>query len=72
MTSLQLQWCHDVVSCNVVSCHDIATATVMSYSSEADAQTAMMKFNARWYGGKQLSAEFVSIDKWKNAICGRD
>ena len=39
--------------------------------SEAEAYQAMLKFNARWYAGRQISAEFVTISKWKNAICGK-
>ena len=29
------------------------------------------KFNARWYGGKQLSCEFVTIPSWRAGICGK-
>lgn len=37
---------------------------------EDNAYQAFMKFNARWYGGKQLSAQFVNVASWKRAICG--
>ncbi|KAL4219953.1 U2 small nuclear ribonucleoprotein auxiliary factor 35 kDa subunit-related protein 2 [Mactra antiquata] len=42
----------------------------ISYSREDHAFEALTKFNARWYGGKQLSAQFVEIPSWRRAICG--
>ena len=38
--------------------------------SENEAYQAMVKFNSRWYAGKQITCQFVKIDRWKNAICG--
>ena len=38
--------------------------------SESDTNAAFWKFNARWYGGRQLTCQLVSIPKWKSAICG--
>jgi len=39
-------------------------------SSESEAFEAFTKFNARWYGGKQMTAQFINIPSWKRAICG--
>ena len=38
---------------------------------EEDAQRAFVKFNGRWYAGKQLSCEFSAVQKWQPAICGK-
>lgn len=40
------------------------------YYSENSAQEAFMNLNGRFYGGKQISCQFVEIKKWKSAICG--
>lgn len=29
-----------------------------------------MKFNGRWYAGRQLQCEISPVTRWKNAICG--
>ncbi|KAK3754192.1 hypothetical protein RRG08_028157 [Elysia crispata] len=42
----------------------------VQYHSEASAHKAFEKFNARWYGGRQLTCIFVNIESWKAAICG--
>ncbi|KAL5005207.1 hypothetical protein ScPMuIL_018663 [Solemya velum] len=42
----------------------------IQYKHLEDAQKAYTNFNGRWYGGKQLSCQFVEIPKWKMAICG--
>ncbi|XP_064614994.1 U2 small nuclear ribonucleoprotein auxiliary factor 35 kDa subunit-related protein 2-like isoform X2 [Liolophura sinensis] len=42
----------------------------VQFYREDEAQAAFAKFNGRYYGGKQLSAQFVSIERWKLAICG--
>ncbi|GFO11513.1 U2 small nuclear ribonucleoprotein auxiliary factor 35 kda subunit-related protein 1-like [Plakobranchus ocellatus] len=42
----------------------------VQYRSERSAQKAYEKFNARWYGGRQLTCIFVNIESWKAAICG--
>lgn len=41
------------------------------YYSENSAQEAFMNLNGRFYGGKQISCQFVEIKKWKSAICGQ-
>lgn len=40
------------------------------YFSEDEALKAYMKFNGRWYAGKQLSCQLCVVEKWKSAICG--
>ncbi|XP_046401876.1 U2 small nuclear ribonucleoprotein auxiliary factor 35 kDa subunit-related protein 1 [Ischnura elegans] len=42
----------------------------VEYEKEAEAAKAVTSLNGRWYGGKQLSAQFTSIPSWKAAICG--
>lgn len=42
----------------------------VQYKSENSAQEALMNLNGRFYGGKQVSCQFVEIKKWKSAICG--
>lgn len=42
----------------------------VSYTRVEHALEAYAKFNARWYGGKQISAQFVDIPSWRRAICG--
>jgi hypothetical protein len=43
----------------------------MVHFREDHALEALTKFNARWYGGKQISAQFVEIPSWRRAICGK-
>ncbi|KAH9509438.1 putative U2 small nuclear ribonucleoprotein auxiliary factor 35 kDa subunit- protein 1 [Bulinus truncatus] len=42
----------------------------VQYKRESAAQKAYEKFNARWYGGRQLTCIFVVVESWKSAICG--
>uniref|UniRef100_A0A0B6ZKG1 C3H1-type domain-containing protein n=1 Tax=Arion vulgaris TaxID=1028688 RepID=A0A0B6ZKG1_9EUPU len=42
----------------------------VQYKRETAAQKAYEMFNARWYGGRQLTCVFVNIESWKSAICG--
>ncbi|XP_059172709.1 U2 small nuclear ribonucleoprotein auxiliary factor 35 kDa subunit-related protein 2-like isoform X1 [Physella acuta] len=42
----------------------------VQYKRQSSAQEAYGKFNARWYGGRQLTCIFVNIESWKAAICG--
>ena len=30
-----------------------------------------MKFNGRFYAGKQISCQFCNVTNWKVAICGK-
>ncbi|XP_071084346.1 U2 small nuclear ribonucleoprotein auxiliary factor 35 kDa subunit-related protein 2-like [Haliotis cracherodii] len=56
------------VSCN---CEPHLRGNVyVQYRREDDAQKAFVKFNGRWYGGRQISCIFINIAKWKSAICG--
>lgn len=40
------------------------------YCREKEAEKALMKFNGRWYGGRQLQCSFSPVTNWKAAICG--
>ncbi|XP_021347037.1 U2 small nuclear ribonucleoprotein auxiliary factor 35 kDa subunit-related protein 2-like isoform X2 [Mizuhopecten yessoensis] len=42
----------------------------IQYRREDDAASAFAQFNGRFYGGKQLSCEYVTIPTWKSAVCG--
>ncbi|KAK6195831.1 hypothetical protein SNE40_001179 [Patella caerulea] len=42
----------------------------VSFKSIEEAQQAVMKFNGRWYAGRQLNCEYRNIALWKSAICG--
>ncbi|XP_067669548.1 U2 small nuclear ribonucleoprotein auxiliary factor 35 kDa subunit-related protein 2-like [Haliotis asinina] len=57
------------VSCN---CEPHLRGNVyVQYRREDDAQKAFVKFNGRWYGGRQISCVFITIARWKSAICGQ-
>ncbi|XP_026279465.1 U2 small nuclear ribonucleoprotein auxiliary factor 35 kDa subunit-related protein 1 isoform X3 [Frankliniella occidentalis] len=43
----------------------------IEYDSAQDAVKAFKMFHGRFYGGKQINVEFVTIDSWKAAICGQ-
>lgn len=43
----------------------------IEYESAQHAVQAFKKFHGRFYGGKQINVEFVNIDSWKAAICGK-
>ncbi|OUM66348.1 hypothetical protein PIROE2DRAFT_40869, partial [Piromyces sp. E2] len=42
----------------------------VDYHTEKEAFTAFCAMNGRWYGGKQLQLEFITISDWKMALCG--
>lgn len=42
----------------------------VEFKTEREALIAYRKFHGRWYGGKQLNVEFVTINDWGNAVCG--
>nr|AWI67069.1 U2 small nuclear ribonucleoprotein auxiliary factor 35kDa subunit-related protein 2 [Piromyces sp.] len=42
----------------------------VDYHTEEEAFTAFCGMNGRWYGGKQLHLEFITISDWKMALCG--
>ena len=42
----------------------------VQYREEHEAVKAYAKFNGRFYASRQISCEFVKIEKWKSAICG--
>jgi len=43
----------------------------VQYREEHEAVKAYAKFNGRFYASRQISCEFVKIEKWKSAICGQ-
>lgn len=43
----------------------------VQYKEEREAMQAYAKFNGRFYASRQISCEFVKIEKWKSAICGQ-
>lgn len=40
-------------------------------SREEQCKEALIKFNGRWYAGRQLHCEMCPVTRWKNAICGQ-
>lgn len=42
----------------------------VQYATEEDCSKAFLKFNGRWYAGRQLQCEFSPVTRWKTAICG--
>ncbi|KAL2087758.1 hypothetical protein ACEWY4_016586 [Coilia grayii] len=42
----------------------------VQYATEEDCGKAFVKFNGRWYAGRQLQCEFCPVTRWKTAICG--
>ncbi|XP_061669828.1 U2 small nuclear ribonucleoprotein auxiliary factor 35 kDa subunit-related protein 2 [Syngnathoides biaculeatus] len=42
----------------------------VQFDTEEQCRQAFMKFNGRWYAGKQLHCEICPVTRWKNAICG--
>ncbi|XP_026757184.2 U2 small nuclear ribonucleoprotein auxiliary factor 35 kDa subunit-related protein 2 isoform X2 [Galleria mellonella] len=44
--------------------------TYIEFAELRCAVAAYQSLHTRWYGGKQLSLQFCTIDSWKNAICG--
>ncbi|XP_047219192.1 U2 small nuclear ribonucleoprotein auxiliary factor 35 kDa subunit-related protein 2 [Girardinichthys multiradiatus] len=42
----------------------------VQFETEELCKEAFMKFNGRWYAGRQLQCETCPVTRWKNAICG--
>ncbi|KAM8894727.1 U2 small nuclear ribonucleoprotein auxiliary factor 35 kDa subunit-related protein 2-like [Spinachia spinachia] len=42
----------------------------IQFDTEEQCKEAMIKFNGRWYAGRQLHCEMCPVTRWKNAICG--
>lgn len=42
----------------------------VQFDTEDECQEAFVKFNGRWYAGRQLHCEMCPVTRWKNAICG--
>ncbi|XP_003969911.1 U2 small nuclear ribonucleoprotein auxiliary factor 35 kDa subunit-related protein 2 [Takifugu rubripes] len=42
----------------------------VQFETEEQCKEAFIKFNGRWYAGRQLHCEMCPVTRWKNAICG--
>ncbi|XP_061590823.1 U2 small nuclear ribonucleoprotein auxiliary factor 35 kDa subunit-related protein 1 [Cololabis saira] len=42
----------------------------VQFETEEQCKEAFIKFNGRWYAGRQLHCEISPVTRWKNAICG--
>lgn len=42
----------------------------VQFETEEVCKEGFMKFNGRWYAGRQLQCEMCPVTRWKNAICG--
>ncbi|XP_029951039.1 U2 small nuclear ribonucleoprotein auxiliary factor 35 kDa subunit-related protein 2 [Salarias fasciatus] len=42
----------------------------IQFDTEERCKEAFIKFNGRWYAGRQLHCEICPVTRWKNAICG--
>ncbi|XP_011486957.1 U2 small nuclear ribonucleoprotein auxiliary factor 35 kDa subunit-related protein 2 [Oryzias latipes] len=42
----------------------------IQFETDDQCKEALMKFNGRWYAGRQLQCEISPVTRWKNAICG--
>ncbi|XP_062280360.1 U2 small nuclear ribonucleoprotein auxiliary factor 35 kDa subunit-related protein 2 [Scomber scombrus] len=42
----------------------------IQFDTEEQCKDALIKFNGRWYAGRQLHCEMCPVTRWKNAICG--
>ncbi|XP_054627114.1 U2 small nuclear ribonucleoprotein auxiliary factor 35 kDa subunit-related protein 1 [Dunckerocampus dactyliophorus] len=42
----------------------------VQFDTEEQCREAFIKFNGRFYAGKQLHCEISPVTRWKNAICG--
>ncbi|XP_071552925.1 uncharacterized protein [Panulirus ornatus] len=68
----EFQRCGNVIQlkvcCNTIP--HLRGNVYVQYSREEDAASARTMFNGRWYAGRQLTCVFVTIEKWKSALCG--
>uniref|UniRef100_A0A3Q3QS21 Zinc finger (CCCH type), RNA-binding motif and serine/arginine rich 2 n=1 Tax=Monopterus albus TaxID=43700 RepID=A0A3Q3QS21_MONAL len=42
----------------------------IQFETEEQCKEAFIRFNGRWYAGRQLHCEICPVTRWKNAICG--
>lgn len=56
------------VSCNYES--HLRGNVYVQFETEEQCKEALIKFNGRWYAGRQLQCELCPVTRWKNAICG--
>ncbi|MGH0125060.1 UNVERIFIED_CONTAM: hypothetical protein FKN15_021488 [Acipenser sinensis] len=43
----------------------------VQFQTDDECREAFMRFNGRYYAGRQLQCEFCPVTRWKTAICGR-
>ncbi|XP_029937010.1 U2 small nuclear ribonucleoprotein auxiliary factor 35 kDa subunit-related protein 2 isoform X1 [Myripristis murdjan] len=56
------------VSCNFEQ--HLRGNVYVQFDTEEQCRDAFVRFNGRWYAGRQLHCELCPITRWKNAICG--
>ncbi|XP_070845931.1 U2 small nuclear ribonucleoprotein auxiliary factor 35 kDa subunit-related protein 2 [Chaetodon trifascialis] len=56
------------VSCNYEQ--HLRGNVYVQFEREEQCKEALIKFNGRWYAGRQLHCELCPVTRWKNAICG--
>ncbi|XP_037082883.1 LOW QUALITY PROTEIN: U2 small nuclear ribonucleoprotein auxiliary factor 35 kDa subunit-related protein 2-like [Pollicipes pollicipes] len=68
----ELRSCGEVVQFKVCQNYEphLRGNVYVQYATENEAARAFTIFNGRWYGGQQISARFVDIQRWSRAICG--
>lgn len=43
----------------------------VSYSTEREALRAYYALSGRFYGGRQIQAQFCTVPEWSKAVCGK-
>lgn len=56
--------------CNWSNTSEKTHHSLTCLSREEQCKDAFIKFNGRWYAGRQLHCEISPVTRWKNAICG--
>ncbi|XP_042348317.1 U2 small nuclear ribonucleoprotein auxiliary factor 35 kDa subunit-related protein 2 [Plectropomus leopardus] len=56
------------VSCNYEQ--HLRGNVYVQFDTEEQCREAIIRFNGRWYAGRQLHCEMCPVTRWKNAICG--
>lgn len=56
------------VSCNYEQ--HLRGNVYIQFDTEEQCMEAIIRFNGRWYAGRQLHCEMCPVTRWKNAICG--
>lgn len=55
---------------NMLVLNNTHSSSFCRSSREEQCKEAFIKFNGRWYAGRQLHCELSPVTRWKNAICG--